>query len=109
MTASRYEVFFEPDAQAEALSAARYIALDSPRNASRWYKGLERAIESLALFPHRCAIAPESKYLGRELRHYIYKSHRVIFEIDENEAIVRILHVRHGAMRAIGEVGDLPT
>lgn len=88
---------------AEALDAARYIARHSPRNASRWYSGLERAIESLSLFPHRCAVAPEAAYLGQQLRHYLYKSHRIIFAIDDVTRTVRILHVRHSAMRAIGE------
>lgn len=106
MTAPEYEVFFHLDAQAEALDAAEYIATHSPRNAKRWYAGLERAIASLSRFPHRCAFALEAEYLQQPLRHYVYKSHRIIFAIDEAKLTVRVLHVRHSAQRPIGEPGE---
>jgi plasmid stabilization system protein ParE len=99
----RYEVVFLPEARLEALAAAEYIARHSPGNAIRWYRGLEKAIRRLEMMPRRCTIAPESTYLDVELRHYIYKSHRVIFQVDDTERVVRILHVRHCAQRAIGE------
>ncbi|HXE53024.1 MAG TPA: hypothetical protein VN541_08420, partial [Tepidisphaeraceae bacterium] len=54
-----YHVVLLPEAESEALAAAQYIAHDSPRNAAGWYAGLEKAINSLELFPHRCAIAPD--------------------------------------------------
>jgi plasmid stabilization system protein ParE len=103
LSAARYEVFFDPHAEIEALAAAEYIARDSPRHAARWFAGLTKAIQSLSLFPHRCAVAPETEYLNHELRHYIYKSHRIIFEIVEAGQIVRVLHIRHGARRAMGD------
>jgi plasmid stabilization system protein ParE len=99
----RYRVFFDPEARDEALAAAEYIAARAPMAALRWYKGIERAIDSLRTLPNRCAVAPESEFLGVELRHDIYKSHRIIFRVDENARMVRVLHVRHGARRAIGE------
>jgi plasmid stabilization system protein ParE len=101
-----YRVIFQADARNEALRAAEYIAKNAPLNAIRWYEGLEEAVESLSFMPHRCGIAPETRYLGAEYRHYIYKSHRVIFRIDEKERTVRIIHVRHGARRAVGEPAD---
>jgi len=98
-----YEVLFTPTAQSQALDAAEYIALHSPANALKWYKGVERAIESLSHFPNRCGIAPETEFLGQTLRHYIYKSHRIIFRVEDDAKIVRILYVRHGAMEPIGK------
>lgn len=98
-----YEVLFTPTARLEALTAAEYIAAHSPANAVRWYEGLEHAILCLDTFPERCPRAPESDFLHEELRHYIYKSHRIIFRIEEDAKIVRILHVHHSARRAIGE------
>ena len=56
--------------------------------------------------PGRCSQARESATLGLDLRHYIYHSHRIIFRIEEEAGIVRILHVRHAARRAIGETVD---
>jgi plasmid stabilization system protein ParE len=92
----------------EALGAAEYIARNAPLNAARWYDGLETAIHSLRHLPARCAIAPESQYLGAEFRHFIYKSHRIIFRVDEIARVVRVLHIRHGARRAIGEPENFP-
>jgi plasmid stabilization system protein ParE len=60
-------------------------------------------IDFLEEFPHRCGIAPDSQFIGEELRHLIYKSHRIIFRIEERYGIVRVLHVRHAARRAWGE------
>jgi plasmid stabilization system protein ParE len=99
----KYTVVFHRRAHNEALEAAKYIAEDSPLNAARWYEGLEKAIESLRTMPRRCGIAPESAFLGVELRQLVYKSHRIIFQIHEISKIVRVLHVRHGARRWIGE------
>jgi plasmid stabilization system protein ParE len=99
----KYRVDFSPEARLEALEAAEYIARTSPAAALRWYEGLERALAGLEAMPRRWARAPESEFLGEELRHSLYKSHRIIFRIEEDTRSVRVLHVRHAARRAIGE------
>lgn len=99
----RYRVVFDREAEREAVEAALYIADDSPINAGRWYEGLEKAIQGLTQFPKRNAVAPESRYLGQELRHCIYYSHRIIYRIEETARIVRVLHIRNAAQRALGE------
>jgi plasmid stabilization system protein ParE len=99
----KYAVVFDLHAQDEALEAAEYIANSFPENADKWLAGLEKAIDSLSLLPGRCSQARESETLGVDLRHYIYHSHRIIFRIEEEPGIVRVLHVRHAARRAIGE------
>jgi plasmid stabilization system protein ParE len=106
MPPPRFQVIFEYEAQMEALDAAAYIAQNSPQNARQWYEGLERAIDSLEILPMRYGLAPESEYLGVELRHYLYKSYRIIYRVEEAAKTVRILHVRHGHRRAIGEPVD---
>src|ERR1700675_4430212 len=40
--------------------------------ASRWYNGLEDAVDGLATYPDRCPVAPEARKLRRELRHLLY-------------------------------------
>lgn len=99
----RYQVIFMPEAAEEALAAAEYIASDAPAAAASWYHGLEAAIRSLEAFPRRCPAAPESAVLGQGLRHLVYKSHRIIFRIETQTRVVRVLHVRHAKQRAIGE------
>ncbi len=98
-----YKIVFTFQAREEALAAAEYIAQTAPLTAARWYEGLEAVVRKLDSFPNRCALAPESEFLGEELRHSIYTSYRIIFRVEEATQTVRILHVRHGSRRAIGE------
>jgi plasmid stabilization system protein ParE len=101
-----YEVVVDKDAADEAMDATAFIAQSSPLNAIRWLERLQRAIESLQSMPNRCGYARENDLLGEKLRQYIYKSYRIIFQVDEAAGIVRILHVRHAARRAIGEMEE---
>lgn len=98
-----YAVELTPTAEAELMSAFWYIHERAPLNAARWLKGVYTAIDTLETLPRRCGIAPEAEHLGEELRNLRFKSHRIIFHVDEPRRTVRILYVRHGAQRAIGE------
>ena len=97
-----YHVVFVPEAREEALAAAAYIAETSPMAAVRWYDGLAVAIDELGSFPLRCSVAPESEHLGEELRHVLYKSHRIIIKVEEASRTVRVLHVRHVSRQPLG-------
>jgi plasmid stabilization system protein ParE len=103
---TRYQVILTPTARQHALEITEWIADRSPANAARWYVGLESAVNSLDFMPSRRARALESDYLGEELRQYVYGSYRIIFRIEEEAAIVRVLYVRHAPRRAIGEPAD---
>jgi len=95
----KYRVIFHSGARDEAMEAAGYIADQGfPDNAVRWYEGLERAITSLTEMPQRFPRARESEsFPGIELRQLVYKSHRLIFTIINDE--VHVLHVRHTAQQ----------
>ena len=76
------------------------------RAAARWFNGLEDAVYALASFPYRCPAAPEApeaRKTKRKLRHLLYgkKPHvyRVIYEVDERQHTVSVLHIRHGARK----------
>ncbi len=73
--------------------------------AARWYNGLERAVDALESYPHRCPVAPEARSAKRKLRHLLYgkKPHvyRVIYEVDEERRTVWVLTIRHGARRKV--------
>ena len=99
----KYTVEMTPTAQNELHEAFTYIHDQPPLNAIRWLKGINKAIGSLEDFPTRCGTAPESEHLGEMLRHCIFKSHRIIFFVDEPAQTVRILYIRHGNVRAVGE------
>ena len=65
--------------------------------ATRWYNGLEEAVYTLAEYPRRCSVTPESV----KLRHLLFGNrphiYRVIYRVLEKQNIVQVLHIRHGA------------
>jgi plasmid stabilization system protein ParE len=92
----RYEVIVTPGAEVGIISAFQYIEQRAPLNAVRWIKELYSCIAGLEISPRRCALAREDEYFEGELRQLIFKSHRIVFRIEEERKIVRILYVVHG-------------
>ena len=75
----------------------RYIhAADSPM-ANAWFNGLEKAVYSLEEQPNRCPGIPENKKLRHLLNGHKPHVYRIIFRVNERQARVTVLHVRHGA------------
>ncbi len=64
----------------------------------RWFLALQDAIASLAEFPKRCPLVPESTAFPFEVRHLLYGHpphvYRILFTIENN--FVYVLHIRHG-------------
>ena len=73
----------------------------APEAAERWYRGLVAAIFSLEEMPERCPVIPEADEFSIELRQLLFRSHRIIFRIDEPASAVRVLRVYHGARREL--------
>ncbi len=70
-----------------------------------WFDSLCDAIESLAEFPDRCALAPEPALRRKGVRQLLYGEGRSIYRIlyrvkDES---VQILTIRHSHRRPIGK------
>ena len=84
------------------------------RSAERWYAGLARALETLAVFPRGFPLAPESDALGGNVRQMVYgkgsSAYRILYRIiepdSEEQGIVRILHARHAAQQRLGQSSD---
>jgi plasmid stabilization system protein ParE len=93
----KYRVTIHPMAVADLDGVFAWIAEESPGNAVRWYQRLLDDIRSLASFPHRCPIAPESDALGKEIRQLLFGDYRVLFMIDGTD--VHVLRVRHAMRR----------
>lgn len=92
-----FRVIIEEQAALDITTYGQWIVgQGSPLNAVRWVDGIEGAIHSLSSMPERCVIAPESEAFDREIRQIIFRSHRVLFVVEEDR--VHVLHVRHGAM-----------
>jgi len=98
-----YSMFITPTAEQEIREAFAYIHREAPLRAQVWLQAIYSAIATLETYPNRCAVAPESEHLGFELRHLLFKSHRIVFCVEEEARIVRIVGVRHAARLAMGE------
>ncbi len=106
-----YEVRLTEPAEMEVESAYLGRLRFGMQAAERWYAGLARAMESLAVFPHGFAHAPESDALGGNVRQLVYgkgrSSYRILYRVidpaGQEPGIVRILHVRHASQKRLDE------
>ena len=100
-----YTVLITDAATADLAESLAYLQERSPLNAERWIRAIYREIHDLESFAGY-GRARESDFLGIELRQKVFKSHRIIFSLDEGQKTVTVHHVRHASRRAIGEPGD---
>jgi toxin ParE1/3/4 len=93
-----YLVELSERAEQDLIRIAQRISAGESAAAARWFDGLDRAIYTLESFPRRCPIIPEGKGTDQGLRHLLYDSMRIIYEIDEARKLVSIVTIRHTAM-----------
>lgn len=77
----------------------------SAEQAKRWYRGIRKAIASLADMPERCPPSPEADLLPGSTRQLLFgigrrHTHRIVFAIDRKTVV--ILRVRHASQDALG-------
>ncbi|MCC7482945.1 MAG: type II toxin-antitoxin system RelE/ParE family toxin [Hyphomicrobiales bacterium] len=97
----KYSVTITPDAENDLRTAYRYIRKHAPKAAAAWIKGARSTIKSLAQYPERGHLAPESSSFQEPIREVLYGSgnrgtYRILFVVLDKAVFV--LHVRHGAM-----------
>jgi len=97
----RYRVILTSEAEADLRKASSYIRRDNPRAASAWLKGARQRIKTLAQYPERCILAPESASFNEPIRELLYGhgnrgTYRILFVLFDDTVFV--LHIRHGAM-----------
>ena len=94
---SPHSVRVVPAAEQAILEQARFIAADIPDAAAAWVETIWDAIDDLARFPNRNAIAPiESDALGVEIRKLVFGSYLIFYAVDAKHRIVTVLRFRHG-------------
>jgi plasmid stabilization system protein ParE len=57
------------------------------------------ALEPLKQFPHRTVVARQSAKLRHPVRSIAVRPYIVYFRVLDDQQVVRVLHVRHGARR----------
>lgn len=96
-----YAVELTSRAERDLLNLYEFLSVGHSATARNWFNGLERAVFTLARFPRRCPLAPESKKSGWPLRHLLYGKkpdvYRILFEVHEVRKVIRIVTIRHGA------------
>jgi plasmid stabilization system protein ParE len=97
----RYRVIITPEAESDLRKASGYIRRDNPTAARAWLKAARQRIKTLAQYPERCPLAPESISFGEPIRELFYGhgnrgTYRILFVV--LDLVVFVLHIRHGAM-----------
>lgn len=85
-------VVFRPEAEADLLAIALYIAEDSPERARRFTQRLRERCERLADHPHLGRPRPE---LGDDLRSLSERPYVLLYRATDTE--VEIVAILHGA------------
>ena len=97
MTPQQYHVLFTERAAADLEGIFRYIAFQSPQNASGMIQRIADAIDSLEMFPHRYPTIEPHPRSRPQTRMMPVGSYLVYYRVLENQQAVRVITVRHGA------------
>lgn len=92
-----YRVIITPRAEGDLEGIHRYIAQDSPDNATGMITRILDAFEPLKLFPHRTVAERRRPGLRHPVRTLPVPPYIIYFRVLDEDRVVRILHVRHGA------------
>jgi plasmid stabilization system protein ParE len=65
------------------------------------------ALFSLEQWPGRGSLVVEAALRTRGLRQILYQSHRIVFDLDEQREIVRVLRIYHASRRELRQ-RDVP-
>jgi plasmid stabilization system protein ParE len=96
---SHYRVSISPSAAADLHSIHDYIAVHSADNAAKMVGRILAAIELLETFPHRTVLQRQSQQWEHKVRSLAVKPYVVFFWVVEDQQLVRILMIRHGARK----------
>jgi plasmid stabilization system protein ParE len=78
-----------------------YIAERSPQNAPRVIDHILASIERLAEIPHRTIVADQPGKANSPVRSLAVPPYVIFFRVVEEQRVVRVLRVRHGARRPL--------
>ncbi len=94
-----YRVIISPEASADLQSIHAFIAQDSPHHAAKLIERILAAIETLKTFPHHTLVPHASPKLKHPVRSLPVRPYLIYFRALDDEQVVRVLTIRHGARR----------
>jgi plasmid stabilization system protein ParE len=98
-----FQVEITEAALADAEKFVEYVRREKrdAAGAERWWNGLLDALFSLEQRPGRGSLVAEAALRARGLRQLLYQSHRIVFELDEQRGVVRVLRIYHASRRGL--------
>ena len=98
-----YQAVLSETAKADANQIYDWIVERAPVRGPVWFEELVDGLYSIEQFPYRCPLAREAADVGREIRCLLFgnrkHAYRILYEVDDTNQTVWILHIRHGALR----------
>jgi plasmid stabilization system protein ParE len=90
---------YPPDAKQDLVVETRYLAESSksPEIAQAWFNGIRQAVLELVNMPQSFALARENDTFQIEVRQRVYKSHRILCTIHEDQSLVLVHRIWHTA------------
>lgn len=96
-----YRVELSPRAYSEIEAIVEYIAADSRPNAARWRDRVFSKLATLGFMPRGSSFAPENEFTDFEIRQTFQGSYRILYTVRDDDSLVYVLSIRHGARRFI--------
>lgn len=95
-----FRIILSPRAGAELEAIHAYIARESADRASDMVARLMEGIDSLKHFPHRTRVLPQRGRARYPVRSLPVGPYVVYFRAIDDERVVHVVHVQHGARQA---------
>ncbi len=95
----RYRILLSKRSAKDLQEIFDYIYRDSPRNAVAVIEHILQSIETLKIFPHRNLVKGQSGRVKNPIRSLPVQSWVIFFRVRDDERVVRIVRIRHGARR----------
>jgi toxin ParE1/3/4 len=96
---SQYRVIYSPRASTDLHAISATIEKDSPQNAAAVMQQIVDAIDSLNFLSRRHPVASGARNKKGETRVMPVSSYLIFYRIIENETVVQLITIRHGARR----------
>jgi plasmid stabilization system protein ParE len=97
----RFRLIIAPKAAIDLSAIYDHIAEDSSENARKMCIQIMDAMELLEELPHRTIVSAQPPYSKDPIRSVVVRPYIVFFRAMDDEKIVRVVRIRHGARRPL--------
>ena len=92
-----YKIMYSNQAQVDLEDAIAHIAKESVTNALKYLQSYEEKMTLLQSNPY-IGVECKSKFIKRECRILIHKSHIIIYKINESVNDISLIRIYHGSV-----------